>query len=336
LRLILDVYEYSGTGKFLSGEQYSDSNNNIEGMTSPALTIVGESTPSTLLKALRRDDNAQNGFLPRFLLFKCEGDKPFANRDVKRFVSDKTRARIEQLVKTCGTAQNDVYDCYEMKWKTEELRREWRDYQDKWVTITNQERRKGEDTLSEAMSNRVAAIAAKLAGLHAVINNDDLFITAEDWDWGCRMAEWCYQGVREFMSDLDGNIETTSMNDLSLTVLRGIQQLIDKGDVSKDDRHVNNPQNHLLPFERSHLIIPGGHLRRKFRTKKAFEVMTGDVSKTSNMKDGLMKVLEMMVKTNLLREVEYRREISARGRKGDVDKVYQVTEEGVDMMRKHV
>lgn len=64
----------------LEGKSYSNSDNSLLGVDWPALSFLGETTPSTFLECLTPDMMA-DGFLSRFLSVTYEGDRPPPNRN---------------------------------------------------------------------------------------------------------------------------------------------------------------------------------------------------------------------------------------------------------------
>jgi hypothetical protein len=66
--------------RHLEGKSYSNAENCMIGVDWPALSFLGETTPSTFLECLTPDMMA-DGFLSRFLSVTYEGDRPLPNRD---------------------------------------------------------------------------------------------------------------------------------------------------------------------------------------------------------------------------------------------------------------
>jgi hypothetical protein len=64
----------------LEGKSYSNAENSMVGVDWPALSFLGETTPSTFLECLTPDMMA-DGFLSRFLSITYQGDRPLPNRD---------------------------------------------------------------------------------------------------------------------------------------------------------------------------------------------------------------------------------------------------------------
>lgn len=328
-RMVLEIYEQSGYGHYLSGEAYSNKDHSIATLHSPALTLVGESVPGSLQKALKEDDNAQSGYLPRFLLFAVDEPKPFANRNRQTGLGEEAKAKIEHLIKVCKDAQGSVFledKVFKMQWE-DGIRKQWQDYQDKWVSVTNSYG--ADECLKQAMSNRVAAIVAKLAAIHAVINNDGLFINQEDLDWGIRMGEWCYDGVDEFLFDEKGNIETSDNNEIIKIALKSCKDLLNPERCVPNGTPSNKCQGNLWEYERVNFILPGKVLLRSLNRKKAIKSLDNDLKKTSYVKSGGSKVIMMLLEAGHIKEVDYVRELKKdRGN----EKSYQLTASAEEFM----
>lgn len=77
-RVLLDLYSKSGYGQVLRPSAYSDQTKNTNTVHSPAVTLLGESTPETFYAGLSVAHIA-DGLIPRFLLLEYEGDRPDRN-----------------------------------------------------------------------------------------------------------------------------------------------------------------------------------------------------------------------------------------------------------------
>lgn len=73
--------------RFLEGKSYSNSDNSIDGVDWPALSFLGETTPTTFLECLTPDMMA-DGFLSRFLCVTYEGHRPPPNRERSAVLGD--------------------------------------------------------------------------------------------------------------------------------------------------------------------------------------------------------------------------------------------------------
>lgn len=77
-RVLLDLYNKSGHGKILQASIYSQKENNTEAVSSPSVTLLGESTPETFFASIDETMIA-DGLLPRFLLVEYDGQRPKLN-----------------------------------------------------------------------------------------------------------------------------------------------------------------------------------------------------------------------------------------------------------------
>lgn len=77
-RVLLDIYNKSGKGQLLQASIYAQKENNTDVVVSPAITLLGESTPETFYTAI--DENIiADGLLPRFTLIEYTGKRPQLN-----------------------------------------------------------------------------------------------------------------------------------------------------------------------------------------------------------------------------------------------------------------
>ncbi len=74
--------------QFLEGKSYSNAEKDLIGVSFPALSFLGETTPSTFLECLTPDMMA-DGFLSRFLCVTYEGGRPQPNRNRGDAIFDK-------------------------------------------------------------------------------------------------------------------------------------------------------------------------------------------------------------------------------------------------------
>jgi hypothetical protein len=90
---LLDLFGKSGQGKLLDPMAYSDTARNTATIESPALSIIGESTPESFFEAI--DDGViADGLLPRFLVFLAPQKRPYLNADA---VSSPPPALVQSL-----------------------------------------------------------------------------------------------------------------------------------------------------------------------------------------------------------------------------------------------
>lgn len=78
-RTLLDLYNKSGRNNVVHPTIYSDREKNTAAIKSPALTLLGESTPGQFYEALDASMIA-SGLLPRFTIIEYRGDRPPLNK----------------------------------------------------------------------------------------------------------------------------------------------------------------------------------------------------------------------------------------------------------------
>jgi hypothetical protein len=74
-RVLLDLYHKSGMGNVLQPMAYSDKEKNTQQIYSPALTLIGESTPERFYEVLD-EAMVSEGLLPRFTIIEYLGKRP--------------------------------------------------------------------------------------------------------------------------------------------------------------------------------------------------------------------------------------------------------------------
>lgn len=88
--------------RHLEGKSYSNADNSLLGVDWPALSFLGETTPSTFLECLTQDMMA-DGFLSRFLSVTYAGDRPLPNRHRNAQLDDEDltfwKALVEHMVR---------------------------------------------------------------------------------------------------------------------------------------------------------------------------------------------------------------------------------------------
>ena len=97
LRLLLDLYNKSGRYDELRGRRYADKDKSTKTVRSPAVTIIGESTPETIYENLSHE-LVRNGLLPRFILMECDSKRPPRNRDAGLSPPDSLVTTLRDLV----------------------------------------------------------------------------------------------------------------------------------------------------------------------------------------------------------------------------------------------
>lgn len=78
LSCFLDLFNKSGEGKVLRPSIYSDREKNTASVLSPAVSVIGESTPEKFYEALD-ETMISSGLLPRFTMIEYYGERPALN-----------------------------------------------------------------------------------------------------------------------------------------------------------------------------------------------------------------------------------------------------------------
>lgn len=83
--VLLELFGKSGRRGVYRSSVYSDAKNNIASVASPALSIVGETTPSTFYRNITQAV-IEDGFVPRLVLIEYEGATPYINKNAANAV----------------------------------------------------------------------------------------------------------------------------------------------------------------------------------------------------------------------------------------------------------
>jgi hypothetical protein len=79
-RMFLNLYNKSGDGQTLGGIVYSDRDKNVQTLTAPAFSILGECTPEKYYRLLD-EDLISEGLLPRFTTIEYLGERCSSNKN---------------------------------------------------------------------------------------------------------------------------------------------------------------------------------------------------------------------------------------------------------------
>jgi len=77
---LLDLYQKSGKETILRASVYSDKEKNTDDVESPALSLLGESTPETFYEGLS-EHHISDGLIPRFVILEYKGKRPYLNEE---------------------------------------------------------------------------------------------------------------------------------------------------------------------------------------------------------------------------------------------------------------
>lgn len=100
-RMILQLYAKSGFNDVAHPSIYSDKDKNIAAITSPAFSILGESTPHTFYKNLN-EEMISEGLLPRFLLIEYDGER--VEENVNHAQAKPSNELVDKLAQIAANA----------------------------------------------------------------------------------------------------------------------------------------------------------------------------------------------------------------------------------------
>ena len=174
-RVILDLYSKSGQHDVLRSNVYSDSAKNTSIIQSPALSLIGETTPGELYDGL--DDRAINsGLLPRFSIIEVYDSRPEANKQQLTELSPFLLGQLIELTQVCTSMTADQqYTPLSIDNDAHALMDDFNDYCDGLI-------RQADNDVQKQLWNRAHLKALKVAGIIAIgqrkINVDK---QAADW-----------------------------------------------------------------------------------------------------------------------------------------------------------
>lgn len=109
-KVLLDLYAKSGSAAVLRPSVYSDSDKDTQMVRSPALTILGESTPEAFYDGISAEHVAE-GLMPRFLTIEYKGARPPRNPTANQQPPDDLVEALTKLVTTSLTMQANQSTC---------------------------------------------------------------------------------------------------------------------------------------------------------------------------------------------------------------------------------
>jgi hypothetical protein len=94
---LLALYTLSCQGRELGGTTYADTKNNTQPIKSPAVSVLGLSTPESALNAIN-DTNICDGFLPRMLILTVNDDPVYNPEYYQHHLTPSTISNLATLV----------------------------------------------------------------------------------------------------------------------------------------------------------------------------------------------------------------------------------------------
>ena len=203
-RALLDLYNKSGKTDSSKPIIYSDMDKNTNVIKSPALTLIGESTPEVFYETLT-EEMIREGFLPRFMTIEYLGKRPSLNENHQQAVIPPRL--VEQFGMLCAYALqlnngNQVIDV-EQKPDAYRCLKNFDTKCDDLINATDNE-------VSRHLWNRGHIKALKLAGLLAVSTNYlKPVVTMDQALWAIRLVE---ADIKNLLNKFDAGDVGTPQN----------------------------------------------------------------------------------------------------------------------------
>lgn len=166
LQTLLAIYSKSHKDGYFDGISYSDKDKNVQAVQAPCLSIVGETQPAALYRAMG-EMQVHTGLIPRFLIMHYNGLRVKRNKNAWK---NEMPTQVYEHLKTLATGSvylnkaNTCIDVEEDKLADSLLD----DFENYCTDVINSERYG--DTMSEIW-NRAHLKVLKLAALLAVADN---------------------------------------------------------------------------------------------------------------------------------------------------------------------
>lgn len=253
-RALLDLYSKSGWGSMLRSSAYSDKEKNTKTIMSPALTLLGESTPEEFYGGLDETQIA-SGLIPRFLLVEYQGDRPRRNNQSNQAPDPILVQKLADLATTILHMQtNSTHADVTLSQGA--------------GNIMDAFDRRCDDHINAAgngaeaqLWNRAHLKALKLAGLVAVgCNMHDPVVSEETAQWAVDMVVKDVSRVMErFHSGEVGEGEIKQESDIR----RIVEEYLNKPAAQR--AHYKVPKSLL-----EEPVVPRTYLRRRLRNLGSF------------------------------------------------------------------
>ncbi len=198
--VLLDLYHKSGKRAQLRSSRYSNINQSVPNIPSPAFTLLGETATRAFYDTLTPELIGE-GLLPRFLILEYKGKRSLANRQTTKKPPTKLINKLVTYAKNCDrmAAKNQVIDI-ELNRGAQQLSREF----EAWTTRKiNKETALARDDFAQ-LWNRAHLKALRIAGLVTVGEGKPFAVSRETMEWAISFVKRETKNLqRNFMS---GNV----------------------------------------------------------------------------------------------------------------------------------
>lgn len=196
-RVLLSLYSKSGCNDVSGSEIFSKEEDSLKMLRAPALSIINEATPETLLEAFKANDSLERGELPRQSIYRIVGDKPYMNFNAAdKKLSKENEARLKTLVKQCSSVQAVEDPQAHHLIPVDNIKLDMMAFSEKYVNIENDHR--NTDSIKSIMASRCFLKALRFAGIASVYNHTDAIVREAEWNWAKDMVEYEMSGIDNF------------------------------------------------------------------------------------------------------------------------------------------
>lgn len=286
-RALLDLFTSSGYGEIAGNEAYSNSDNSIKVLNSPALSVINVSTPESFLQALSDKKAETSGEIARNWMLKTNADKPKINRSQRKNFSVDLLKRFNTLIKECQIYQDPDNDLKVVDVKIPE---HIYDDADKWVELENKYYKEG-DILRSTICSRAFIKVLKIAGCVSIFNGYDC-IGEEEYKWAKTI-------VMEEVSFVSQTFDENNSNDISSI----IQHQVIPSMVSMLKGTHNNKKAIPKELARANGIFSLSNATYALGRNKVIKEIDDDVRR-NNPRTGLEKVMAFLLRNNYIVKID--------------------------------
>lgn len=279
-RLLLDLYNKSGSNAVLRPSVYSDATKDTKAIAAPNLTILGESTPETFFHGLEQSHIAE-GLIPRFLIIEYAGPRPPRNKSAN--------------IRPYGTMIDSIVGLYTVAITCQPGQTT------RQVTISPEAQimldafdREADDNINTGQEvdrhlwNRAHLKALKVAGLVSIgINYTTPVVDAKTAEWSINLVRRDVMGILErFTVGEVGSGDHRQELDVRRVIAEFMAMSVAQKEANKVPKKISSS---AVP------IIPYAYFRSKLRMKASFK------NDRRGANTCIRQTLEEMVRADVLR-----------------------------------
>jgi len=261
-RLMLDLYNKSGFNRSMPASSYAKKEDSTSAISSPAYSILGESTPERFYGALN-EDMISEGLLPRFLLIEYKGNRPPPNPNHNLVTPNFSLVeRLAGLVAQCETVNHSnprrVINVQEGE--AAKALADFSKYADDRINNSGKE-------VIRQLWNRAHIKVLKLASLIAVGENMiEPTISLANMEWAANLV---YADINAMTTRFEsGDVGSTSYEiKQSQEIIRVIRDYI-KSDFEKVEKYLQTKSRKLHDDK----IIPYVYLNKRLAAASVFRL----------------------------------------------------------------